>query len=109
MAVAQSPASLELAASAFGAGYVRRLLGIVLPLQRRTLGGAWLLAAVFCLRDLETAVLYYPPGREPLTVRIFTLEASGPEAVVAGLAMLHVAVTGVVLGTGAALLGRLRR
>jgi iron(III) transport system permease protein len=109
VAVAQSPPSLELAAATFGAGYVRRLLGIALPLQRRALVGAWLLAAVFCLRDLETAVLYYPPGREPLTVRIFTLEANGPEGVVAALAVLHVGVTALVLGAGAALLWRRSR
>ena len=105
VAVAQSPLSLEQAASAFGAGFARRLVSIVLPLQRRTLLAAWLLAVVFCLRDLETAVLYYPPGREPLTVRIFTLEANGPEAVVAGLAILHVVTTAVVLGAGALVLG----
>lgn len=106
VAVAQSPLSLEQAASAFGAGFARRLVSVVLPLQRRTLAAAWLLALVFCMRDLETAVLYYPPGREPLTVRIFTLEANGPEAVVAGLAMLHVATTAVVLAAGALLMSR---
>lgn len=106
VAVAQSPLSLEQAASAFGAGFARRLITIVLPLHRRALMAAWLLAVVFCLRDLETAVLYYPPGWEPLTVRIFTLEANGPEAVVAGLAVLHVAMTAAVLVAGALLLSR---
>jgi len=67
---------------------------------------AWLLAAVFCLRDLETAVLYYPPDWQPLTVRIFTLEANGPEAVVAGLAMVQVAVTMVMLALGLLVLTR---
>jgi iron(III) transport system permease protein len=106
VAMAQSPFSLEQAASAFGAGFTRRLVSIVLPLHRRALGAAWLLAAVFSLRDLETAVLYYPPGWEPLTVRIFTLEANGPEAVVAGLATLHVALTAAVLAGGGLLLLR---
>jgi iron(III) transport system permease protein len=63
---------------------------------------------VFCLRDLETAVLFYPPGGEPLTVRIFTLEANGPVPVVAGLGVIHAAVTGAVLALGAALLLRRR-
>jgi iron(III) transport system permease protein len=104
MAVAQTPLSLEQAASAFGARFGRRLVSIVLPLHRRALGTAWLLALVFCLRDLETAVLFYPPGWEPLTVRIFTLEANGPEPVIAGLAILHVAVTACVLLAGMLLL-----
>lgn len=109
VAVAQSPLSLEQAASAFGAGFARRFVSIVLPLHRRALGAAWLLAAVFCLRDLETAVLYYPPGWEPLTVRIFTLEANGPEAVVAALATLHVAITAAVLVAGVLFLSRKER
>jgi iron(III) transport system permease protein len=109
VAVSQSPLSLEQAGATFGAGFLRRLVSIVLPLHGRSLGAAWLLVAVFCLRDLETAVLYYPPGKEPFTVRIFTLEANGPEAVVAGLASLHVAITACILATGSILLTRRRR
>ena len=52
-------------------------------------GRSWLLALVFCLRDLESAILVYPAGRDPLTVRIFTLEANGPESVVAALACVQ--------------------
>lgn len=104
IAVAQRPVSLEHAAACFGASFIRRFVAIVLPLHWRALGAAWLLTLVFCLRDLETAVLYYPPGWEPLTVRIFTLEANGPAAVVAGLAVLHVAITACVLVIGALLL-----
>ena len=39
-------------------------------------------------------------------MRIFTLEANGPEAVVAALAMVQVIVTGIILSAGAALLPR---
>ena len=74
------------------AGYLRRLLGIVLPLHRRGLLGAFLLTFIFCLRDLETAVLFYPPGGEPRTVRLFTLEANGPESVVAALAWVQILI-----------------
>lgn len=104
--VTQIPVHLETAAAAAGAGYCRRLTSIVLPLGARGAAFAWLLAVVFCLRDLETAVLFYPPGREPLTVRIFTLEANGPEAVVAALGVFHVGVTAAVLAVGFLLLRR---
>jgi iron(III) transport system permease protein len=70
---------------------------IVVPMHLRAVVGSWLLALVFCLRDLDTVVVFYPPGLEPLVVRIFTLEANGPERVVAGLAIYHVAITGLVL------------
>ena len=104
VAVAQSRLSLEQAAATAGAGFTRRLVSIVLPMHRRTLAAAWILAAVFCLRDLETAVLYYPPDWQPLTVRIFTLEANGPEAVIAGLATVQVAITMALLGVGVLIL-----
>lgn len=98
--VAQTPPHVEEAAAAAGAGFWRRLGGILVPLHARGIGFAWLLALVFCLRDLELAVLYYPPGGEPLPVRLFTLEANGPESVVAALAVVQVAMTAAVLAAG---------
>ena len=106
--VLQSPTNLEDAAAASGAGFARRLVRIVLPLNARGVAFGWLLALVFCLRDLETSVLFYPPGREPLTVRLFTLEANGPDAVVAALAVTHAVMTAVVLVLGSRLMPRRR-
>ncbi len=91
--VLQSPIHLEEAAAACGAGAGRRLVRIVFPVNARGVLFGWVLALVFCLRDLETAVLFYPAGREPLTVRLFTLEANGPPGVVAGLCVIQVAIT----------------
>jgi iron(III) transport system permease protein len=102
--VVQTSPSTEEAATTAGAGFLRRLVRIVLPEQRRVVAAAWVLAFVFALRDLETAVLFYPPGGEPLTVRIFTLEANAPESIVAALTMVHVAVTIAALLSGAWLL-----
>ncbi len=104
--IAQNPPHLEQAAAVFGGGFLRRLASIVIPGNARGMALAWILALVFCLRDLETAVLLYPAGREPLTVRIFTLEANGPEPVVAALAVIHVAVTAALLVAGGVLLLR---
>jgi len=99
--VLQSPLDLEESAAVGGARFLRRLGRIVLPLNLRGVVGGWLLAFVFCLRDLETAVLFYPAGREPLTVRLFTLEANGPPSVVAALAVVQVGLTAAVLALGA--------
>ena len=103
---AQGSIHVEEAAAVTGARFLRRLRVILLPLHARGLVTAWVLAAVFCLRDLETAVLVYPAGREPLTVRIFTLEANGAPATVAALACVLVALTATVVGAGSALLLR---
>jgi iron(III) transport system permease protein len=107
--VTQTPLHLEEAAASAGAGFLRRLFRLVLPLHARGVGLVWLLAFVLCLRDLELPVLYYPAGGEPLTVRIFTLEANGPEPVVAALAATQVVMTAAAVAAGAWLVGRPRR
>lgn len=106
-AVAQVPASLEDAARTVGAGYLRRLW-LLAGMTRRELVATFVLALVFALRDLETAALFYPPGGEPLTVRIFTLEANGPPAVVSALAVLHVLITFAAASVGLVALARRR-
>ncbi len=102
---AQSSVQLEESAAVLGAGYLRRLVGLLVPLHWRGLLSAWLLALIFCLRDLESAILTYPAGGAPLTVRIFTLEANGPEPIVAALACVQLSVSAVAV----ALLGIIAR
>ena len=85
------------AARTSGASYWRALRGVHWPLLLPSLVGSWLLVFAFCLRDIETAALLYPPGSEPLTVRLFTLDANGPPAVVAGLAVVQALLTVVPL------------
>ena len=97
---ARTSVAYEEAAEAFGAGYLRRLVRVFVPMHARGIVAAWVLAAVFCLRDLETVVIFYPPGLETLPVRIFTLEANGPGPVVAALALVHVGVTAGLLVVG---------
>jgi len=107
-AVAQGHPHLEEVAMVYGARFRRRLVRVLLPVHARAVAATWLLTLVFCLRDLETTIPFYPPGREPLPVRIFTLAANGPEEVVAALAVVHVVLTGVILTAGSALIWRSR-
>jgi iron(III) transport system permease protein len=104
----QIPTSLDEAARVAGANYLERL-GLMFGMTRLGVAGIFFLALVFALRDLETAVLYYPPGGQPLTVRIFTLEANGPSDVIAALAVLHVALTLAALVSGGLVLGILKK
>ncbi|HUP21417.1 MAG TPA: ABC transporter permease subunit [Thermoanaerobaculia bacterium] len=105
---AQAPRHWEEAARAAGASYLRRLGSIVLPAGRRGVVAAAALAFVLTLRDVETPILFYPPGWAPLTVRIVTLEANGPEAMVAALALVQVLMTAAALGGAALALRRMR-
>ncbi len=107
--VLQSPANLEEAAAVAGAPYLLRLWRIVLPLGARAIAFSFLMVLVFCLRDLDTPVIFYPAGYEPLTVRLFTLEANGPQAVIAALALTQVVMTLLALMLGYLCIPKRRR
>jgi len=70
----------------------------VAPLVRRDLVVAWLVAYIFCLRDTGISMLVYPPGADPLTVRIFTLMANGEPAMIAALCVSLVVISLVPFG-----------
>jgi iron(III) transport system permease protein len=101
------PASMEEAAAMAGAGWLRRLGGIVLPLVKRPLLAGWLLAYIFCLRDTGITMLVYPPGYDTLPVRIFTLMANGAPNLIAAACVLMIATTVLPL-LGIALVARVR-
>lgn len=91
--LAQVPASMEEAAAVAGAGWVRRVGLIVVPLVWRTLMGGWLIAYIFCLRDTGITMLVYPPGYDTLPVRIFTLMANGAPDLIAASSVLMILAT----------------
>ncbi len=95
----------ERAAAAAGAGYLRRLGALLVPMHARSLASVWLLVFALCARDLDAVISVRPAGLTPLPVRIFTLEANGPPEVVAALSCLQVVVTGGTLAAFAVLLG----
>jgi len=103
------PPGLEEAARLARASWGRTVWRVVVPAVRPALAGAWLLAFIFCLRDLDLAITIYPPGAETLPVRVYTLMANSPEPVVAALAVLTIGLTAAVVVTGAAGLIAIRR
>jgi iron(III) transport system permease protein len=97
-ALSRIPPSMEEAAQVMGVTWIKRMTGIVVPLLRRDLCVAWVVAYIFCLRDTGISMLVYPPGNDPLTVRIFTLMANGEPSVIAALCVLLVFVSLVPFG-----------
>lgn len=85
------PKSMEEAAEVAGARWGRRLMRIVLPLVHKGLAAAWLVGYLFCLRDTGITMLVYPPGRDTLPVRTFTLMANGRPELIAALCLLMIA------------------
>ena len=62
-------------------------------LAKRGLIGAWIIAYIFCLRDLGITLVVYPPGFDTLPVRILTLMANGTPSLIAALCVILIAVT----------------
>ena len=85
------PPSMEEAAQMVGAGWFRRLFFIVIPLAKPGILGAWIVAALFILRDTSVTMLLYPPGHDTLPVRIFTMMANGSPQHIASLCIVMVA------------------
>lgn len=87
------PQSMEDAGELAGLGWMRRIGWIVAPMARKGLLGGWLVGYVFCLRDLETTMIIYPPGHETLPVRIMTLMANSPPERIAALCVVMACAT----------------
>lgn len=94
----QVPRSMEEAAQIVGAGWFRRLSGILIPLAKKGMIIMWLVGFIFCLRDLDITMMVYPPAHDTLPVRIFTLMANSPEEVIAALCMIMIVITLMPLG-----------
>jgi len=86
----QMSPSLEEAAEVAGAGWFRRVFGILAPAVRPALLASWAVTFVFCLRDVALPLLLAPPGRDTLTARTMTLMANGSPELIAALCMLAV-------------------
>jgi len=95
--LAQIPPSMEEAAQVAGAGWFRRVAFVTAPLAKRGLLACWLVGYIFSLRDTGITMLVYPPGRETLPVRIFTLMANGSPELISALCVLMVSATLVPL------------
>jgi iron(III) transport system permease protein len=95
------PPSLEQAAQLCGASWFMTLRHIVAPLAKRGLIGAWIIAYIFCLRDLGITLVVYPPGFDTLPVRILTLMANGAPSLISALCVILIAVTLLPLFVGA--------
>jgi iron(III) transport system permease protein len=93
IALRQIPRSYEEAARLAQVRWGAEIRRIHIPILKRALTASWLIAFIFCLRDLDTTMTVYPPGSETLPVRIYTLMANSPEPVVAALALILVTIT----------------
>jgi iron(III) transport system permease protein len=94
----QLPESLEQAARIHGAGTWTYLRRILLPLSAQAIFGAFIISFIFCLSELGTVIMVYPPGTALLPIQIFTLMANAPQSVTSSLCLVSLLFTAMVLG-----------
>ncbi len=100
---------IEEAARIAGVPWTRMLRRVLAPMLAPALVGAWFLAFVFCLRDLDLVMTVHPPGVETLPVRVYTLMANSPGSVTAELGVVMVMLAVAVLLVAGATLAITRR
>lgn len=92
---AQTPADMEEAAEVAGAGWVRRVSGILVPLLWPSILAGWAVAFLFCLRDVSLSLLLAPAGHDTLTARTMTLMANGSPELIAALCLLLISLSAI--------------
>ena len=94
----QIPHSMEEAGTVTGASWFRVLGKILLPLQGYGLIATWLISFMFCIGELGTTILVYPPGHETLPIALFTMMANSPTDIVSALSIVIVVMTLLPVG-----------
>ena len=89
---------MEEAGTVTGASWFRVLGKILLPLQGYGLIATWLICFMFCVGELGTTILVYPPGHETLPIALFTIMANSPTDVVSALSIIIVVMTLLPVG-----------
>jgi len=84
----QIPPSYQEAAVLMGAPPFYVFRKIVLPLLGEALFTSFFLVLIFCISELTTVIMVYPPGISLLPVRIFTLMANAPQSTVSTMCLI---------------------
>ncbi len=104
-AIKQIPYSLEEAAQIEGVGFYRRLQTIIFPLIMPALFASVVINFIFCLGELGTTIMVYPPGTEIMPIKVFTIMANAPQSLVSSMSLIVFSVTLVVI-TSLAYIGK---
>ncbi|MCY1524702.1 putative 2-aminoethylphosphonate transport system permease protein PhnV [compost metagenome] len=86
----QMDPSLEEAARLSGAGFLRRMRDVILPLVAPAAGAAIILVFLIAANELTVSALLWSAGTQTLGVAIFNLDDSGSSDLAAALSVLVV-------------------
>ena len=93
----QIPLSFTDAAYMMGATPFYIFRKISLPLLGEALFTSFFIILIFCMNELSTIIMIYPPGTSLLPVTIFTRTANAPQHIVSGMSLVALLFTIVIL------------
>jgi len=91
--IKQIPRSLEESAQLVGANFIVRLWKIVLPLVFPGLFAAFLIGFLFCLGEIGTTIMVYPPGTSVMPIKIYTIMANAPQKLTSAMSLIVLMIT----------------
>ncbi len=97
---------LENAARTLGAGRLRALWEITLPLLRRGILSGWLLVFIPALRELSASVFLFTPRTHVITTVIFDFSDAGNYEAVSTMGILMMAITFAIVIAAYRFMGR---
>jgi ABC-type Fe3+ transport system permease subunit len=96
-AIKQIPNSLDEAAELEGISQYRRIQTILIPLIMPVLFAAFLINFIFCLGELGTTIMLYPPGTEIMPIKVFTIMANAPQSLTSSMTLIVFSVTLLII------------
>ncbi len=96
-AIKQIPNSLDEAAQLTGIGHYRRIQTILIPLIMPALFAAFVINFIFCLGELGTTIMLYPPGTEIMPIKVFTIMANAPQSLTSSMTLIVFSVTLLII------------
>jgi iron(III) transport system permease protein len=91
-AVDQIPKELLEAAALVGAGEVRTICYLILPMLRTSMLAAFLVSIILAIAETGSTILLYPPGGETLLIALYAIEANSPRAYVSAMGLFQLLV-----------------
>ncbi len=101
----QMPHEMLEAAEVCGAGFLRRLRRVIIPLLMPSMSAGAMLVTLLAMNELTVSALLWSTGTETLGVVVFGLEQGGESAAASAVGMVSIAATLLVMAL-ASWLGR---
>jgi ABC-type Fe3+ transport system permease subunit len=96
-AIRQIPNSLDEAAQIEGVTLFTRIRKILIPLIMPTLFVAFIIGFIFCLGELGTTIMLYPPGTEIMPIKVFTIMANAPQSLTSSMTLIVFSITLLII------------